>query len=59
MEYLDGYSTAIRCVARKVGLYVLEMISLQRCYFQMGGLAYDTLTDHLFINYSTDKFSPY
>jgi len=28
MEYLDGYSTAIRHVVRKVGLYDLEMISL-------------------------------
>ena len=47
MEYPDGCSTAIRCVARKVatvegGLVCLEMTSLQGCSFQMGGLAYDT-----------------
>jgi len=42
MEYLEGCSTTIRCVARKVGLYILEMISLQGCNFWMGGLAYDT-----------------
>ena len=44
-EYPDGCSTIIRCVARKMGLYNLEMISLWECNFQMGGLAYDKLQD--------------
>ena len=47
MEYLDGCSTIIRHVVRKVatvegGLVCLEMTSPQGCNFQMGGLAYDT-----------------
>jgi len=42
MEYLEGCSTAIRCVARKMGLYDLKVVSPQRCYFWTGGLAYDT-----------------
>jgi len=45
MEYPEGCSTAIRHVARKAGLYNLEMISPQRCNFQMDGLAYDTLEE--------------
>ena len=43
MEYLDSCSITGRCVARKVGLYNLEMISPQGCNFQMGGLAYDKM----------------
>jgi len=43
MEYLEGCSTAIRHVTRKVGLYDLEMISPWRCNFQIGGLAYDSI----------------
>jgi len=42
MEYLDDCSTAIRHVARKVDLYVLEIILPQGCNFQTSGLAYDT-----------------
>ena len=42
MEYLDNCSTTIRHVARKVGLYDLEVVSPQRCYFQTGRLAYDS-----------------
>jgi len=42
MKYPDGCSTTGRRVARKVGLYNLEMISLWECMFWMGGLAYDT-----------------
>jgi len=34
MEYLDGYSTAVRHVIRKVGLYNWKMISPQGCNFQ-------------------------
>ena len=41
MEYPDGCSTAMRHVARKVGLYDLEVVSLRGCYFWTGGLAYD------------------
>jgi len=41
MEYPDGYSTTIRYVARKVGLYNWEMISPWRCNFWIGGLAYN------------------
>jgi len=44
MEYSDGCSTTIRYVARKVGLYVLEMILLQGYNLQMGGLAYDSVS---------------
>jgi len=44
MEYLDGRSTAIRCVARKMGLYNWEVISPQGCNFWIGGLAYDNST---------------
>ena len=40
-EYLDGCSTTMRCVARKVGLYDLEVTSLRECSFWMSGLAYD------------------
>jgi len=43
MEYPNGYSTAIRHVARKVGLYNLEMISLWGYNFQIGRLAYDSI----------------
>jgi len=43
MEYLDSCSTAIRYVARKVGLYNWKMISLQGCNFQTGGLAYNNI----------------
>jgi len=43
MEYLDGCSNAMRCVARKMGLYDSEVVSPWRCYFQIGGLAYDTV----------------
>ena len=43
MEYLDGCSTAMRRVARKVGLYDLEVVSLQKCYFRTGGLTYDSI----------------
>jgi len=32
-KYLEGCSTAIRCVARKVGLYILEVTSPQGCSF--------------------------
>ena len=42
MEYPDGCSTAMRHVARKVGLYNLEVVSLWGRYFQTCGLAYDT-----------------
>jgi len=42
MEYLDDCSTAIRHVAKKVGLYDLEVVSPQEYYFQTGGLAYNT-----------------
>jgi len=42
MEYPDGCSTAIRCVARKMGLYDLEVVSPQGHYFWTGGLVYDT-----------------
>ena len=41
MEYPDGCNTTIRHVARKIGLYDLEMISLWGCNFQTGGFAYD------------------
>ena len=41
MEYPDGCSTAMRYIARKVGLYALEVISLWGRYFQTDGLAYD------------------
>jgi len=34
----------MRRVAKKVGLYDLEMVSPWRCYFRTGGLAYDRLT---------------
>ena len=43
MEYLDGYSIAIKHVIRKVSLYNWKVISPQGCNFQMGGLAYDTM----------------
>ena len=33
----------MRHVARKVALYDLEVVSPWRCYFQIGGLAYDIL----------------
>ena len=52
MEYLDGCSTAIRHVAKKVGLYNLEMISLWGCNFQMDELAYNT-----FQQFMNDIFS--
>jgi len=52
MEYLKDCSTTIRCVARKVGLYVLEMISLWGCNFWTGGLAYDT-----FLKFNLETFS--
>ena len=55
MEYLDGCSTIIRCVARKVGLYVLEMILPWGCYFRMGGLTYDSLTLSLSHNTNLPK----
>ena len=42
-EYPDGCNTTIRCVVRKVGLYDLEMISLQGCNFQTDRLAYDSI----------------
>jgi len=42
MEYPDGCSTAMRYVARKVGLYVLEVTPLQGCSFWTSGLTYDT-----------------
>jgi len=42
MEYLEVCSTAIRCVARKVGLYVLEVTPPWKCSFWTSGLAYDT-----------------
>ena len=50
MEYLDGCSTAMRCVARKVGerwlpwkagLYDLEVVPPQGHYFWTGRLIYD------------------
>jgi len=47
MEYLDGCSTAIRRVARKVAtiedglVSFLEMTSPWECNFWTGGLAYD------------------
>jgi len=41
MEYPDGCSISMRYVARKVGLYVLEVTPPQGCSFQMSGLAYD------------------
>ena len=49
MEYPDDCSTAIRCVVKKVAtvedrLVCLEVISLQRCSFRMGGLAYNKST---------------
>ena len=44
MEYLDGCSTAIRHVARKVSLYNLKLILLQGCHFQVSGLAYDNIS---------------
>ena len=49
MEYLNGCSTTIRHIVRKAGLYNSEIISLQGCNFQMGGLAYDNVTviDHI------------
>jgi len=34
----------MRHVAKKVGLYDLEMVSPWGCYFRTGGLAYDRLT---------------
>jgi len=40
-EYPDGCSTTIRCVVRKMGLYVLEMTTLWGCNLQTSGLAYD------------------
>ena len=45
MEYLDDCSTTIRHVARKAGLYVLEVTSSWGCSFQTSGLAYDILAD--------------
>ena len=43
MEYLEGCSTAIRCVVRKVGLYNLEFISPWGCNFWVGGIEYDSI----------------
>jgi len=43
-EYLDGCSTAMRCVARKVSLYVLKVTPPWRCSFQMSELAYDSIS---------------
>jgi len=43
MEYLEGYSTTMRCVARKVGLYGPEMVSPWEHYFQTGKLVYDSI----------------
>jgi len=44
MEYLEGCNTAIRRVARKVGLYGLEMVLPWGHYFRTGGLVYDRTT---------------
>ena len=43
MEYPKGRSTAMRHVARKVGLYDLKVVSPRGRYFQTGGPAYDKL----------------
>jgi len=41
MEYPEGYSTTMRRIARKMGLYDLEVTPLQGHYFWTGGLTYD------------------
>jgi len=41
MEYPDGCSTAMTYVAKKVGLYDLEVVSPWKHYFRTGGLVYD------------------
>ena len=41
IEYLDGCSTIIKYVVRKVGLYNWEIISLWGCNFWISGLTYD------------------
>ena len=43
MEYLESCSTTMRRVARKAGLYGLEVVLLQGRYFQTGGLVYDSI----------------
>jgi len=45
MEYLDGCSTAIRHVAKKMAAMEggLVCFTLQGCNFWMGGLAYDNI----------------
>jgi len=48
MEYPDGCSTAVRYVARKVGLYNWKMILLWRCNFWIGELAYNTIALYRF-----------
>jgi len=48
MEYPDGCSTAVRYVARKVGLYNWKMILLWRCNFWIGELAYNTIAPYRF-----------
>jgi len=41
MEYLDGCSTAIRHVARKMAAMEGRLVYFGGCYFQMDGLAYN------------------
>jgi len=41
MEYLEGCSTAMRCVVRKVDLYGSEVVSPWGHYFWTGELVYD------------------
>jgi len=45
-KYPEGCSTTIRRVVRKVGLYVLEVVSPWRCSFQTSGLAYNIIIIH-------------
>ena len=42
MEYLEGRTTTMRHVVRKVGLYDLKVVSPWGHYFQTGGPAYDS-----------------
>ena len=57
MEYPEGNSTAMRCVARKVGLYGSEVVSLRGRFFRTGGLVYDNkLKPRLFLKSIASHF---
>jgi len=57
MEYLNGYSIAIKHVIRKVGLYNWKVISPQGCNFQIGGLVYDIRIYYKLFEWSVMLFS--